>query len=67
MTTGGVSGSSAGGFKIAKALAAPAIRTRLSEIDVAGIGSTSSALEKTLRADLTVNRELVKSIGLKLD
>lgn len=53
--------------EIGKALAAPEIRARLSELDVTGTGGSPGDLDKTLRADIAVSRELVKSIGLKLD
>ena len=53
--------------EVEKALAVPAVRSRMAELDVAPAGSTPGELDKTLRADLSVNRELVKSIGLKLD
>lgn len=53
--------------EIGKALAAPEVRTRMSELDVAAAGGTPAELDKALRADLAINRELVKSIGLRLD
>jgi tripartite-type tricarboxylate transporter receptor subunit TctC len=53
--------------EISKALAAPEFRSRMAEFDIAVIGGSPADLDKTLRADVSVNRELVKSIGLKLD
>ena len=53
--------------EIAKVLAAPDVRSRLAEIDLTAASGSPGDLEKTLRADLNFNRELVKSIGLKLD
>ena len=50
-----------------KALAAPEFLKRMAELDIAVIGGSPEDLDKTLRADVSVNRELVKSIGLKLD
>ena len=52
---------------IGKALAAPEIRSRLAELDLTAAPGSPGELDKTLRADLNVNRELVKSIGLKVD
>jgi tripartite-type tricarboxylate transporter receptor subunit TctC len=52
---------------IAKALASSDVRTRIGEIDLTPIGSSPSDLDRIVRSDLTVNRDLVKSIGLKLD
>jgi tripartite-type tricarboxylate transporter receptor subunit TctC len=53
--------------EIGKALAAPEFLKRMAELDIAVIGGSPADLDKTLRADVSVNRELVKSIGLKLD
>ena len=53
--------------EVAKALAAPDVRSRLAEIYLTAAGSTPEELDKTVRADMSVNRDLVKSIGLKLD
>lgn len=50
-----------------KALAAPEFLKRMAELDIAVIGGSPADLDKTLRVDVAVNRELVKSIGLKLD
>ncbi len=52
---------------IGKVLALPDIRTRLAEIDLTAASSSPGELDKAIRADMAVNRELVKSIGLKLD
>jgi tripartite-type tricarboxylate transporter receptor subunit TctC len=52
---------------IGRALAAPEVVSRLKEIDVTTMHSTPGELDKTVRADMAVNRELVKSLGLKLD
>lgn len=52
---------------IVKALASPEVNTRAREIDLFAAGSTPAELDRVVRADLAVNRELVKSIGLKLD
>ncbi len=52
---------------IGRALAAPEVVSRLKELDVTPVHSTPAELDKTVRADMAVNRELVKSIGLKLD
>src|SRR5262245_7389460 len=53
--------------EIGKALAAHDVRSRLTEIDLTAAGGTPAELDKTIRADMNVNRDLVKSIGLKLD
>jgi tripartite-type tricarboxylate transporter receptor subunit TctC len=52
---------------IRKVLASPEVYARLAEIDLTAAGSTPSDLDKIIRSDLAINRELVKSIGLKLD
>ena len=52
---------------IGRALAAPEVVSRLKELDVTPVHSTPGELDKTVRADIAVNRELVKSLGLKLD
>lgn len=52
---------------IGRALAAPEVMSRLKEIDVTPAHSSTAELDKTLRADMAVNRDLVKRIGLKLD
>jgi tripartite-type tricarboxylate transporter receptor subunit TctC len=53
--------------EIGKALAAPDVRSRLAEIDLTAAGGTPGDLDKAVRADMNLNRELVKSVGLKLD
>ena len=52
---------------IIKALASPEVRARAGEIDLFAVGSTPAELDRAIRADLAVNRDLVKSIGLRLD
>jgi tripartite-type tricarboxylate transporter receptor subunit TctC len=52
---------------IGRALAAPEVVSRLREMDLTAAPSSPGELEKTIHADMAVNRELVKSIGLKLD
>jgi tripartite-type tricarboxylate transporter receptor subunit TctC len=52
---------------IGKALASSDVKTRMGEIDLTAVGSSPRDLDQTVRSDLTLNRELVKSIGLKLD
>ena len=39
----------------------------MGEMDLTAIGGSPGDLDQTLRLELTLNRELVKSIGLKLD
>lgn len=52
---------------IAKALASSDVKARMAEIDLTVMASSPADLDHTLRADLKINRELVQSIGLKLD
>ncbi len=52
---------------IGRALAAPEVVSKLKELDVTPVHSSLGDLDKTVRADMAVNRELVKSLGLKLD
>jgi tripartite-type tricarboxylate transporter receptor subunit TctC len=52
---------------IVKTLAASDVATRLTALDLAPTGSSPAELDKAVRAEMDVNRELVKSIGLKLD
>jgi tripartite-type tricarboxylate transporter receptor subunit TctC len=52
---------------IARALAAPEVASKLKELDVTPASSSPGDLDKILRADMAVNRELVQSLGLKLD
>ena len=54
-------------MEIGKALASPDIRTRMGDMDVIPVGGSPRDLDQTFRADIAVNRDLVKSIGLKLD
>lgn len=53
--------------EIAKALAAPDLRSKMAEIDLTPAGGSPGELDKVTRADMNLNRELVKSLGLKLD
>jgi len=53
--------------EIEKALTSPGMETRMETLDLSPIGGSAGDLGRTLRADLELNRELVKSIGLKLD
>jgi tripartite-type tricarboxylate transporter receptor subunit TctC len=53
--------------EIAKALAVPEVRSRLTELDLTATGGSPGDLDKAVRSDLDRNRELVKGIGLKLD
>jgi tripartite-type tricarboxylate transporter receptor subunit TctC len=53
--------------EIHKALAAQDVRARFSAIDVTATPGSAGELEQAVRKDMSVNRELVKSIGLKLD
>ena len=52
---------------IGRALAAPEVVSKLKELDVTPVSSSPGELDKIVRADMAVNRELVKSLGLKLD
>ena len=52
---------------LAKALASPDVTTRLTALDLTAAGSSPAELDKAVRAEMDVNRGLVKSIGLKLD
>jgi tripartite-type tricarboxylate transporter receptor subunit TctC len=52
---------------IGRALTAPDVVGRLKELDVTTVHSSPGELEKIIRADMAINRELVKSLGLKLD
>ena len=53
--------------EIAKALALPDAKARLVSLDVNAASGSPSDLDRTLRADITVTRDLVTSIGLKAD
>jgi tripartite-type tricarboxylate transporter receptor subunit TctC len=52
---------------IGKALAAPEVTARLTAIDLTASGGSPGDLDRQVRADMTLNRDLIKSIGLKLD
>ena len=52
---------------IAKALAAPEVTSRLTALDLTAASSSPAELDQSVRAEMNVNRDLVKSIGLKLD
>jgi len=52
---------------IAKALTAPEVASRLAALDLAAVSSSPAEVDRTIRSELTVNRDLVRSIGLKLD
>jgi tripartite-type tricarboxylate transporter receptor subunit TctC len=53
--------------EIGRALSSAEIVARLRKLHLAPTASAPEELDRTLRADLTLNRELVSSIGLKLD
>lgn len=53
--------------EIGKALAAPDVRSRLTDLDASVSASTPAELDRMLRSAVKVNAELVKSIGLKVD
>ncbi len=53
--------------EIGKALALPDVRTRLANMDLTPASGSPGDLDRTLRADYAVNRDLVKSVGLKID
>jgi tripartite-type tricarboxylate transporter receptor subunit TctC len=53
--------------EIGKALALADVRTRLANMDLTPASSSPGDLDRTLRADYAVNRDLVKSVGLKID
>jgi tripartite-type tricarboxylate transporter receptor subunit TctC len=52
---------------IGKALAAPDVTTRLTALDLTAAAGTPADLDRAVKADMTLNRDLIKSIGLKLD
>jgi tripartite-type tricarboxylate transporter receptor subunit TctC len=52
---------------IGRALTAPEVVSKLKELDVTPVSSSPGEVDKIVRADMAVNRELVKSLGLKLD
>ena len=53
--------------ELVKALQMPEIQKQLAEVGMTPIASSPAELDRTLRADLNTNRELVKALGLKLD
>lgn len=53
--------------EIGKALALSEIRTRMGNMDLTPASGSPGDLDRTVRAALAVNRELVKSIELKID
>ena len=52
---------------IGRSLTSPEVVSKLKEIDVTPVHSAPGELDKTVRADMAVNRELVQGLGLKLD
>ena len=52
---------------VVKSLEASDVKLRLSELGMASIGSSPAELDRELRDNIAVTRELVKSLGLKLD
>ena len=52
---------------ITNALASPELRSRMAELDLTAAGGSPAELDQSVRADLKVNGDLIKSIGLKLD
>jgi tripartite-type tricarboxylate transporter receptor subunit TctC len=52
---------------VRKVLDSAELKTRTAELYLTAAPSTPEALDKALRADAALNRELIKSIGLKLD
>ena len=52
---------------VVKALQSADARARLVELGMASIGSSPGELAQELRSNLNVTRELVKSLGLKMD
>ena len=52
---------------VGRALAAPDVQARFKDLDLTASPSSPAQVEQAVRADMSVNRELVKSIGLKLD
>lgn len=53
--------------EIGKALAAQEVTARLTALDLTASGGSPGDLDRAVRADMTLNRDLIKSIGLKLD
>jgi tripartite-type tricarboxylate transporter receptor subunit TctC len=52
---------------IGKALAAQDVTARLTALYLAASSGSPGDLDRAVRADMTVNRDLIKSLGLKLD
>ena len=52
---------------IGAALTAPDVQSRFKDLDLTAAPGSPAQLEQAVRTDMGVNRELVKSIGLKLD
>ncbi len=52
---------------IGKALAAPDVTARFTALDLTASGGSPGDLDRAVRADMKVNQDLIKSIGLKLD
>ena len=52
---------------IARALAAPDLAARLATLDLSAAAGSPAELDKAVRSEMSLNRDLVKSIGLKLD
>ena len=52
---------------VAKSLEASDVKARLSELGMASIGSTPAELDRELRDNIAMARDLVKALGLKLD
>ena len=52
---------------IGKALATQEVMARLTALDLAASSGSPGDLDRAVRAEMTVNRDLIKSIGLKLD
>jgi tripartite-type tricarboxylate transporter receptor subunit TctC len=53
--------------EIGRALAAQEMTARLTALDLTASSGSPGDLDRAVRADMTVNRDLIKSIGLKLD
>ncbi len=53
--------------EVVKAVALPDVKARLADVGMEAIGSSPGELDKVLRADMNINRDLVKALGLKLD
>lgn len=53
--------------EIVKALSLPDMKARLLSLDLHAASGSPSDLDRALRADIALNRDLVNSIGLKAD